>query len=220
MVKSCYVDLDCDIKTEEKLLSYAASEAYKAGLVLHEKNFLNGLIEREKEITTAIGRNVAFPHAKGDFIKYPFVYFIRTKTQIDFKAIDKKGVNLFFVIGTPLNNENNHLRVLSKLANLLSNKKDKDMLIKENQAIKIRDFLIKTFKPNVLILGANYTNENKLKEFYKDKINLKFIENENKLDLFDMHINDFCYSFSNTKNEKIKPVKDLVELADELEKII
>lgn len=220
MIKACYVDLDIEIKNAKELLEFASSEVFKAGLVTSSKLFLEGLIAREKEITTAVGKGVAFPHAKGEFVKEGFVYFIRTKNQIDFKAVDKKGVNLFFIIGTPINNEKMHLKVLSKLANILSNAKEKELITTETNASKLRDYFVSVFKPNVLILGATYAIENRINEHYKDKINFKFVEKESDLDIFDTHINDFNFSLIKTDNEKFIACEDFAKLSDELEKLI
>ena len=69
-------------------------------MVSEQKNeIIKNILKREEEITTAIGKQIAIPHAIGSFVKESFVYFIRLKHPIDFNAIDKENVRLFFVIG-------------------------------------------------------------------------------------------------------------------------
>ena len=74
MVKDCF-GIWIMIDDMYDFLKSAANTIFKSGLVQDGDAFYRALLAREEEITTGVGRGVAFPHAYGDFIDYPlFVY--------------------------------------------------------------------------------------------------------------------------------------------------
>jgi potassium/sodium efflux P-type ATPase len=81
------------------------------------------LIEREQLGSTAIGNQIALPHARLATINQPYL-FISTFTQgIDFQAMDEKPVRLLFLFLTPLTDTATHLKILSRI-NMLIAKRD------------------------------------------------------------------------------------------------
>lgn len=77
------------------------------------------LVEREKQVSTGIGNNLAIPHAiiEGG-PKIRGVIGI-SKKGIKFDAIDDKPVNIIFLIATPKENyDRQHLQVLSNIAKI------------------------------------------------------------------------------------------------------
>jgi mannitol/fructose-specific phosphotransferase system IIA component (Ntr-type) len=75
------------------------------------------LKRRENLGSTGIGRGIAIPHCRSLVVNKLRVAFGRKKDGLDFKAIDEKKVNFFFlIVAPPLEVSNQYLPVLGKIA--------------------------------------------------------------------------------------------------------
>src|SRR5436189_1848086 len=75
------------------------------------------LKRRENLGSTGIGRGIAIPHCRPLVVNKLRVAFGRKKGGVDFKAIDEKPVNFFFlIVAPPLEVPNQYLPVLGKIA--------------------------------------------------------------------------------------------------------
>lgn len=75
------------------------------------------LKRRENLGSTGIGRGIAIPHCRSLVVSKLRVAFGRKTNGIDFKAIDEKPVNFFFlIVAPPLEVSNQYLPVLGKIA--------------------------------------------------------------------------------------------------------
>jgi nitrogen PTS system EIIA component len=75
------------------------------------------LKRRENLGSTGIGRGIAIPHCRSLVVQKLRVAFGRKKEGVDFKAIDEKPVNFFFlIVAPPLEVSNQYLPVLGKIA--------------------------------------------------------------------------------------------------------
>lgn len=75
------------------------------------------LKRRENLGSTGIGRGIAIPHCRSLVVNKLRVAFGRKKSGVDFKAIDEKPVNFFFlIVAPPLEVSNQYLPVLGKIA--------------------------------------------------------------------------------------------------------
>ncbi|HVD62305.1 MAG TPA: PTS sugar transporter subunit IIA [Gemmatimonadaceae bacterium] len=75
------------------------------------------LKRRENLGSTGIGRGIAIPHCRSLVVNKLRVAFGRKTHGVDFKAIDDKPVNFFFlIVAPPLEVSNQYLPVLGKIA--------------------------------------------------------------------------------------------------------
>ncbi len=89
-------------------------------LGLDEKNeaMLFKMLKRRENLgSTGIGRGIAIPHCRSLVVSKLRVAFGRKIEGLDFKAIDDKPVNFFFlIVAPPLEVSNQYLPVLGKIA--------------------------------------------------------------------------------------------------------
>lgn len=89
-------------------------------LKLDDKNrdmLLKMLQKRETVGSTGIGRGIAIPHARSLVVSRLRVAFGRKAAGIDYKSIDEKPAQLFFlIVAPPLEVSNQYLPVLGKIA--------------------------------------------------------------------------------------------------------
>src|SRR5690606_33459786 len=92
-------DLQASAKSDviEELVEMAA----KSKLVKDKNLLLKDIITRENLVTTGVGYGVAFPHAKTKATKGIVIAFGRSDAGVDFEAMDRQPVHLFFLIAAP-----------------------------------------------------------------------------------------------------------------------
>jgi nitrogen PTS system EIIA component len=77
------------------------------------------LKRRENLGSTGIGRGIAIPHCRSLVVNKLRVAFGRKPGGVDFKAIDERPVNFFFlIVAPPLEVSNQYLPVLGRIAQL------------------------------------------------------------------------------------------------------
>lgn len=118
---------------------------------LHRSHHLNeisvaelikSLIEREKDISTGIGDNLAIPHAiinGGPKIRGIIAV---SKKGIPFESFDGKPVNIFFLIATPKDNYDLHLQVLANIAKIFGHHPEiKEKMINASNSAEVFEIL-------------------------------------------------------------------------------
>jgi len=105
-------------------------------LPLNEKAkslLLRMLKEREKLGSTGIGKGIAIPHCRSLLLNQLMMTVGKTKKGIDFDAIDKKPVFLFFlIVAPPRDPGNQYLLTLGKIAQIAKIMKRDDKLFSIN----------------------------------------------------------------------------------------
>jgi Kef-type K+ transport system membrane component KefB/mannitol/fructose-specific phosphotransferase system IIA component (Ntr-type) len=83
-------------------------------------DFLAGqVLERERLMSTAVGRGVAFPHARLEGLRRPLVLVGRSENGVPWNAPDRDPVRLIFLILTPLDDRDVQVQILASLASLV-----------------------------------------------------------------------------------------------------
>src|SRR3989440_1769570 len=88
------------------------------GLDEKSEGMLFKMLKRRENLgSTGIGRAIAIPHCRSLVVSKLRVAFGRKSAGVDFKAIDDKPVNFFFlIVAPPLEVSNQYLPVLGKIA--------------------------------------------------------------------------------------------------------
>lgn len=98
-----------------------SAHAQKLGLVRDATWFVGALIQRENVMPSAVGNGLAFLHTlhrHPEQVTRPFMVLGRSRTGVDFDALDGKPTHLFFVLG--LKYDELHLPWLAKLVHMLA----------------------------------------------------------------------------------------------------
>jgi PTS system fructose-specific IIA component len=81
---------------------------------------LSALLERERLMTTGVGKGVALPHAFSQSALDTVIGYLRVTEGVDFDAVDEKPVRHVFCILGPPSAQGRHLKILARLARLLN----------------------------------------------------------------------------------------------------
>lgn len=98
-----------------------------------EAIIVNNLLAREALGSTGLGRGVAIPHGRIKGLLQPQVAVVRTSQPlVDFNGPDNMPVSLFFFLLVPEQATEQHLEILSEIAQLLSDQKIREIFLKES----------------------------------------------------------------------------------------
>ncbi|SDV48207.1 PTS sugar transporter subunit IIA [Chitinasiproducens palmae] len=98
----------------------------QAGLIFENQNGVarsivtDNLFARERLGSTGLGEGVAIPHGRIKGLKQPCAAFVRLAEPIPFEAPDGLPVNLLIFLLVPEQATQQHLEILSEIAQLLS----------------------------------------------------------------------------------------------------
>ena len=101
-------------------------------------SFLNA---REDLGSTALGAGVAIPHGRVKGLKEPVAALIRLSNPIEFAAPDGAPVSILIFLLVPEKATQQHLEILSSIAQLLSDPEARDKITHENDPEKVCQLL-------------------------------------------------------------------------------
>jgi PTS system nitrogen regulatory IIA component len=89
----------------------------------------DALFAREKLGSTGLGQSVAIPHGRIKGLKNAVGALVRLDTPVPFEAPDGKPVALIFILLVPIHANEQHLQLLSELAEMFSNREFRAKLL-------------------------------------------------------------------------------------------
>jgi PTS system nitrogen regulatory IIA component len=113
--------MDCQSKSKKNVLELI-SEIAASVSVANKDIVFEKLYEREKLGTTAFGNGIAIPHARIDDLLEAKIIILKLETAIDFNSSDGEKVDLIVSLLVPNNENDMHIKILSKIAEMLDDK--------------------------------------------------------------------------------------------------
>lgn len=113
------VYLNLEVTTKKEALNELAKIAFKSGKVDSASTFYKQLCLREDESTTGFGKGVAIPHARHDCVKKAGIIIARVNSELEWKSMDGSKVKVMICLIAPNDENDFHLKMLSKLARKL-----------------------------------------------------------------------------------------------------
>ena len=89
---------------------------------INRSTVTDSLLARERLGSTGLGHGVAIPHGRIKGLKQPHAALLRLKAGIGFDAIDQEPVRILICLLMPESNVQQHLEILSDIAQLLGDK--------------------------------------------------------------------------------------------------
>ncbi|NIA23145.1 MAG: PTS transporter subunit EIIA [Proteobacteria bacterium] len=147
LLRENFMILHLKAKDKKGVLEELSNACYERGFIDNPEELFRTLMEREKVITTGIGRNVALPHARTDVVKRLHLIFAKSDTGVDCDSLDGKPVYLFFLFIGPNKENKEYIKILAEISRLvrieqvrktlLESKTEEDVfrIIKENEKL-------------------------------------------------------------------------------------
>jgi PTS system nitrogen regulatory IIA component len=108
----------------------------------------DSLFARERLGSTGLGQGVAIPHGRIKGLKEAVGAFARLSTPVPFDAPDGRAVELVFVLLVPEHATEQHLHILSELAQMLSDRELRERLTADADAGELHSH-IAAWEPHV-----------------------------------------------------------------------
>lgn len=118
LLKKNGIALNVNVSDKSTAINKLVSLHEKCGNLKDTAAYKEGILKREEMGTTAVGMEVAIPHAKSDAVKAPALTAITVPNGVDYGAADKKPCKLIFMIAATTDGDV-HLEVLARLMQLL-----------------------------------------------------------------------------------------------------
>ena len=104
---------------KEELLRRMVEKLHEAGKIDHPERLLSSLMDRERIMTTGIGRGIAVPHAISAEVKEQIIVLGRVPAGADYDALDRAPVYfVFLLVGSP-DSSDRHLKTLARISRLI-----------------------------------------------------------------------------------------------------
>jgi len=105
---------------EEAIRTLSASVAKHTPGATAETVF-QAVMERERIMSTGVGKGLAIPHGKVNGLETSEMAFARLVNPIEYGSIDQAPVSLVFLVVGPESQSSNHIRLLSRISRLMNN---------------------------------------------------------------------------------------------------
>ena len=123
------------------LLRALATEVADSGAITDGDTLYERLLEREELSSTGIGRGVAVPHCKLRKLDQVLLAIGISDRAVDFAAIDKKPVRLFFLVVSPEDQPAAHLKVLAAISKWVQTERRVERIVELKDRQEIFDLL-------------------------------------------------------------------------------
>ena len=130
LINDSLILLNDESSSKEEVINVMADVLNDQNRLFDKNQYIKDVYIREEELPTSLGLGIAIPHAQSIGVSEVSLVFIRTKKPIMW---NNDEVIMVFGIAVPKDNKNNeHLKILSKLARKLMDESFRNELLKEN----------------------------------------------------------------------------------------
>ncbi|MFW5950797.1 MAG: PTS sugar transporter subunit IIA [Gemmatimonadota bacterium] len=141
ILSSVRVRVPIEGTTRESVLRELVDVLAREGCVGDPEAVYRVVEERERVLSTGIGHGVALPHGKSDACSELSIVAGVTREPVDFDALDDAPVRLVFLLVGPESAAGAHIRVLSRISNLVRQPALRQRLIEAADATEFMEAL-------------------------------------------------------------------------------
>jgi PTS system nitrogen regulatory IIA component len=132
--------------TSKKRLFEQVGQLFEDHAQIARSVVFDSLFAREKLGSTGLGQGIAIPHGRIKGLAHALGAFVRPRQPIPFDAPDGKPVGQVFVLLVPEHATEEHLQLLSELAEMFSERSFRDLLATATDAASLHH-LFSTWEP-------------------------------------------------------------------------
>ena len=131
------IAVDSDARDKSAALEVAAA-LFAAASGIDKERIRASLVAREEPGSTGLGQGVAIPHGRVRGLKRAMAAVVRLSVPVNFDAPDGRPVGLLVALLVPEHATQQHLEVLSELAQMLSDRDLRIAMMTEPSAAAVR----------------------------------------------------------------------------------
>lgn len=141
------VVLDLDVSSKKRAFEQAGL-IFENNCGIARSTVSDNLFARERLGSTGLGHRVAVPHGRIKGLKTPLAAFVRLAEPIPFESPDGEPVDLLIFLLIPDHVTQQHLEILSEVAEMFSDPAFRDVLTNSTDAAAVHARII-TWQPAV-----------------------------------------------------------------------
>ncbi|HSP86983.1 MAG TPA: PTS sugar transporter subunit IIA [Ignavibacteriaceae bacterium] len=128
-----------DLKSKQKtdVINELINLFTKESNVLDIEKVRDAVLDREKIMSTGVGKGFAIPHGKTSAITEIVAAFGKTNTPIEYQSLDNKPVNLIFLLVGRDNLVSAHIKLLSRISRMMNKDEFREKLLSANSSEEI-----------------------------------------------------------------------------------
>lgn len=136
-LKPEYIAVGLTADTKEELLRKMVDLASKNPHVLDKEKIRTAILERERIMSTGVGKEFAIPHGKTDAVNDIVLAFATTAEPVDYAAMDNEPVRLVLLLISRDSDVGSRLRLLSRASKVMNSDAARKSLIEAKSADEI-----------------------------------------------------------------------------------
>lgn len=136
LLPESHVLLDLDATSKKRVFEQAGI-VFENSLGIAQSTVFDSLFARERLGSTGLGQGIAIPHGRIKGLKHAAGAVLRLARPIPFDAPDGRPVNLLFVLLVPEQATEQHLQILSEVAERFSDPAFREALIAAPDAASV-----------------------------------------------------------------------------------
>ncbi|HZS81140.1 MAG TPA: PTS sugar transporter subunit IIA [Herbaspirillum sp.] len=140
------VILDLEVSSKKRAFEQAGL-TFENNSGIARSTVSENLFAREHLGSTGLGHGVAIPHGRIKGLKAPLALFMRLTEPIPFESPDGEPVKLLIFLLIPEHGTQQHLEILSEIAEMFSNHTFRTKLITDADAVSVYSRLV-TWQPS------------------------------------------------------------------------
>ena len=120
MIRKDLIFVGETLNSRDEVINFIIEEAEKLGLVKDKEVLYQVVMQREAEISTSVGHQIAIPHGKSETVTQPFVAYVYVRQPFVWDDATGDEVKGIFLISVPKKDaEITHLQYIAKVSKKL-----------------------------------------------------------------------------------------------------
>ena len=142
LINEKLINLNLQANNQREVIEKLAELLDRENKLGSREEFINAVLDREKEFSTGFGNRVAIPHCKIDSVKEASIAIGKLDKAVDWNSLDGNPVEFVIMLAVPNKEANTtHLKMLSQLASKLMSEDFRNSLLIADNCEKIIDLL-------------------------------------------------------------------------------
>ncbi len=129
-------------QVKDDILKEMVEILYKNGDIKDKDEVLQGVLEREKLMSTGLQHGIAIPHCKTDSVDSIKTAVAFCKNGVDFESLDGEPTTIIVLIVSPKSNPGPHIQFLSAIGSILNEKHALSDIMDAKTPVGIRDAIL------------------------------------------------------------------------------
>ncbi|MEP7235123.1 MAG: PTS sugar transporter subunit IIA [Ignavibacteriota bacterium] len=136
-LKPDYIFVGMSAGSKEELLTKMVDLASKNPNVVDKTKVKTAIIERERIMSTGVGKGFAIPHGKTDAVNDIVLAFATTSEPIDYAAMDNEPVSLVLLLISRDSDVGSRLKLLSRASKVMNSDATRKALLEAKSSDEI-----------------------------------------------------------------------------------